>query len=172
MEPEPPPLTLGITMTDKTLRAQAFGHWRAFPVAEDGILATEALPNRQEYWRPPSETSSADVSTVACRHCGAEFVPGAGFCHVCGLTRSAPAALPVHWTQYFELQYLQRAWGLSTPALVACCVGAICVLGALMVGIISSNDSVRQWEDIQLARVEWLLGAGVSFVVANLLKRP
>lgn len=159
-------------MTDKTLRAQAFGHWRALPVAEDGTLASEAIPNRQEYWRPPAEAGGLGANRVSCRDCGAEFVPGAGFCHVCGLTRSALPALPAHWTQYFELQYLKRAWGLSTPALVACCLGGICVLGALLVGIVSSNDSVRQWEDIQLVRVEWLLGSGVSFLIANLLKRP
>jgi hypothetical protein len=159
-------------MMHKTLREQVFGHWRAIAGTGERVLPSGVLPNRQEFWRPPAEASGTGMSATssACRDCGAEFVPGAGFCHVCGSTRSALPALPAHWTQYFELQYLQRAWGLSTAALVACCLSAVCVFGALLVGLASSSD-VRQWEDIQVTRIEWLLGAGVALLAANLLKR-
>jgi hypothetical protein len=159
-------------MTVKTLRDHVFGHWRAIAGAGDRNLPSGVLPNRQEFWRRPVEAATGTPAvSPACRDCGAEFVPGAGFCHACGSTRSALPALPAHWTQYFELQYLQRTWGLSTPALVTACLGAVCVLGGLLVGLVSSGDSARQWEDIQVARIEWLLGAGVAFLAANLLKR-
>ena len=54
--------------------------------------------------------------------------------------------------------------------LVDCMVGAGCIAGALLVGLLTAKTFV-DWQAIQFYRAEWLLAATASFVAGILLKK-
>jgi hypothetical protein len=105
-----------------------------------------------------------------CSGCGAEFVPGAMFCHACGTTRTVEAALAQGWTRYLEFHNIQEWLALPTPSLLAFIVGLGCVLASVAVGLFSVQ-TVLDWQAVQVWRIQWLLGAAVSFLAGCLLKR-
>src|SRR4051812_30181496 len=50
------------------------------------------IESRQEFWRPAQEQlHAAPTSTPMCAKCGADFVIGSRFCHVCGAGRDERA---------------------------------------------------------------------------------
>lgn len=106
----------------------------------------------------------------ACSQCASEFVPGASFCHVCGVSRPAPAR-PHGWTSYFEFQQMQQWVGLSTAAFIAFMAGIGCLLCALGVGLVLSAQTLAEWQAVQLWRIQWLLAATAAFVAGLLLKQ-
>ena len=61
--------------------------------------------------------------------------------------------------------------GLSTGSLIAFLIGMVCVLSAVSMGIIFTVQTTLDWQALQLWRMEWLLGALVSFVAGILLKK-
>lgn len=133
----------------------------------------------QEYWRSPNPEIMRLVKPVAaaapCWHCGADYSPGAHFCHVCGSEREkrlavpAPAPeMPVHRVDLFELR--QRL-GLSIASVVFFLIGIGCMIAAALTGFIYKADTLVDWQAIQLWRIEWLLAASAAMLAGILLKR-
>jgi len=135
----------------------------------------DALDNMaQEYWRPARNTNINVMATeVACPNCGTDYTVGARFCHVCGSEREPQvgASRQSAIARFLDFHRINDALGLSTGSLVAFAVGLVCVLGALMTGIIYTAATVLDWQAVQIWRVEWLLAAIGAFLVGILLKR-
>jgi hypothetical protein len=134
----------------------------------------------QEFWQPPvAHPQSLPALENACTGCGSEFMIGARFCHVCGVSRAskeASDAAPV-WTQAvdflkaLEFQNVKDWLGLSLASLIAFFAGLGCILAAMAVGLIYSAQNLADFQAIQLWRLEWLLAALVAFVAAILLRQ-
>jgi hypothetical protein len=75
------------------------------------------------------------------------------------------------WLRYLHFHEIKRWVGLPTASLVAFMIGIGCVAGAVCVSFIYKAQTFADWQAIQFWRIEWLLGATASFVVAILLKR-
>jgi len=144
---------------------------------------------QQDFWRPPTvepvalEAISPSPTTDMCGECHTEFIPGSSYCHRCGTPRVS--STPRNWAAYLRglLRHLEfhqiEEWtlgfrqqlGLSTGALVAFLIGIVCVLSAVLMGLIFTVQTTLDWQALQLWRMEWLLGALVSFVAGILLKK-
>jgi len=131
---------------------------------------------QQEYWRPvlahpkrevPVETHS---QMGVCESCGAEFVMGARFCHICGGGRQAHASAS-RWLETFDFNNIKHALGLPAASLVAFIFGMASVLADLAVGFIYSANTLVDWQAVQTWRIEWMLAAVVAFVAGILLKK-
>jgi hypothetical protein len=137
---------------------------------------SEVVPSAQhEFWRPPAVQPSADAPALvgACYRCGAEFMVGARFCHVCGAARQAEEEAPAirRWTRHLEFHNIQNWLGLRTASLIAFFIGLGCGLAALVASFIFSVHSVLEWQAVQMYRIQWLLAAIVAFAAGMLLKR-
>jgi len=75
------------------------------------------------------------------------------------------------WLHSLHFHEIKRWVGLSTGPLIAFVIGIACVVGALLVGLLTAKTLV-DWQAIQLYRAEWLLAATASFVAGILLKKP
>ena len=130
---------------------------------------------RTEFWRP-AEVSRAHFESGECSQCGSEFAVGARFCHVCGADRApgSPAKLQIFQLMktYLRWSPVERFLGLNRAAAIAFCLGILCTLGALLVGLIYQAQSTLDWQAIQMWRIEWLLGALVAFAAGILLRQP
>jgi hypothetical protein len=131
----------------------------------------------QEFWQPPvAHPQSLPALECACAGCGSEFMVGARFCHVCGVSRSSKSATVPAWMQpleflkTLEFQSIKDWLGLSLASLIAFFAGLGCILAAVAVGLIYSVQSLADFQAIQLWRLEWLLAALVAFVAGILLK--
>ncbi len=132
----------------------------------------------QEFWQPPvAHPQSLPALENACPGCGSEFMIGARFCHVCGVSRS-PKSLPAAhaWMQpllflkALEFQTVKDWLGLSFASLIAFFAGVACILAAIAVGLIYSVQNLADFQAIQLWRLQWLVAALVAFVAGILLK--
>ncbi len=138
---------------------------------------SEAAHNvQQEYWRPPAppravEPSPALRGQLTCQECGAEFVIGSRFCHVCGAEREPLMGSTRRWAQVLDITYIRESLGLSVGALIAFIVGVACVVAAIATGFIFTAATLLDWQAVQLWRVEWLLGAAAAFLAGILLKK-
>lgn len=156
---------------------------RNYPSGWDPDMAEVVQDANSEFWRAPvvqplETPAGAHVLPEACSRCSAEFVVGAGFCHVCGAERTqATRSVSSFWSRFVELarqlefQRIKERIGLPTAALVAFLAGITCALAALLVGFVFSATTVLDWQAVQLWRIEWLLGATVAFLAGLLLKR-
>jgi hypothetical protein len=143
-----------------------------------GNLMAEAVRNiPQEYWHPPgTQDLSGAGLPVACSGCGAEFMLGSHFCHLCGSSRlvlnseSSPTTAHLEFLRSLEFYRIKSWIGLPTASLVAFLIGIGCVLAALAVGLIYSAQSFPDFQAIQLWRMQWLLAAVAAFLVGILLK--
>ncbi len=128
----------------------------------------------QEFWHSPAESARLQPSpaefATACSACGAEFVPGAAYCHACGETRGM--AFSSGWLGRFEISNLQVMFGLSLGPLVAFFLGLACAAAAVLAGLFSNPQTVLDWQVVQAWRIEWLVASVASFVAGILLKRP
>jgi hypothetical protein len=135
----------------------------------------EAVRNAtQEFWHSPAEKSvlfqpSNAALDVACPACGAEYVPGAAFCHACGENRDG-LTFSTGWLGRFEISSLQGSFGLSLAPLAAFFLGLACALAALLAGVFSNPQTILDWQVVQSWRIEWLLASVASFVAGILLK--
>jgi hypothetical protein len=134
---------------------------------------------QHDFWRPPMPMSEAvahrgtsDERSATCHRCGTEFIVSSLYCHACGATRPGlNAARPLEIPGFAELVSLGERLGLTTPALIAFLVGALCVVGSVFVSVFFSVRTALDWQAIQLWRIEWLLAAIASFVAGCLLKK-
>lgn len=132
-----------------------------------------------EFWRPPlgAEPSVSSSMAAACR-CGAEFMLGSGFCHVCGSPRQLQSSPPLnswsHLLQFLhvlQFQNIKSKLGLPTASLIAFLCGIACLFGAVLTGLIFSAQNIADFQAVQLWRMQWLLGAVAAFVAGILLKK-
>lgn len=131
---------------------------------------------QQEFWRPPL-AHAATVTRIsdACRRCGTEFMVGAAFCHICGMSRHRSGAHGSGWLKHLEfLRILEfgriRSWfNLPLASFCAFLVGTALLIVALAVGLLSVHD-FSDFEAIQLWRIQWLMGACAAFLAGILLK--
>jgi hypothetical protein len=133
---------------------------------------SEVMHNTQrEFWRPPAPQQ--ETASAACEGCGAEFMVGARFCHVCGTARQGHVVVPAarDWTRYLEFHNIQQGLGLSIASLIAFFIGAACVLFTILTGWIYGVRTVLDWQAVQALRIEALLGAIAAFVAGILLKK-
>ncbi len=130
----------------------------------------------QDYWLPlnaSQKAASAPARQDAPCSCGTAYQPGARFCHACGRKRvsttprrTQPAVLP-----WLGLERVREFTGLSGFALALVIMGAVCALGALLIGWLQPTDTIEEWQAVQLWRIQWLLGAAISFLAVIALKR-
>ena len=154
----------------------------------------EVVPStQQEFWRPPviEPVVAVPVRTggtiEVCNHCDSEFLTDSKFCHRCGMARAEhspisfrafllPARQLLEHLEFHNIERLtvqaRRELGLSRASLVAFLIGVFCVIASVGVGMIFAAQTTLDWQAIQMWRIEWLLGALVSFVAGILLKRP
>jgi len=110
--------------------------------------------------------------TTVCRQCGTEFIVSSVYCHSCGLKRPALNAEPnLEIPGLAELSALGERIGLTTPAVAAFLLGAMCLVGALAVSVCFSARTTLDWQAIQLWRIEWLVAAVAAFVAGCLFKK-
>jgi hypothetical protein len=151
------------------------------------VLAREAVPSLAESC--PRCGTEFLLGSRFCHSCGgkrpaavdpaalADAAALAGLWHqAVGGVQSAAAAiswrkikLPA-WLHYLHFHEIKSWIGLSTASLIAFLVGAGCVVGALLVGLLTARTYV-DWQAIQFYRAEWLLAATASFVAGILLKK-
>ena len=137
-------------------------------------MAEIAHDTQHDFWRPPVVAPAAPGPALVevCDSCGTEFMPGSHFCHACGAVRQSTGLSQASgWAHHLEFHNIKHGLGLSTISLIAFVIGMTCVLGCIACGVIYSERNVLEWEAVQLYRIEWLLGAAVSFVAGILLKR-
>ncbi len=129
----------------------------------------------QDYWRPPQteqpEPATGMRSQLACPECGAEYVVGSRFCHVCGHERQAIPGFGSRWAEFLDFTRIRESIGLTAGSLVALVVGIICVIAAIATGFLFSASTVLDWQAVQVWRIEWLLAAAAAFLAGILLKK-
>lgn len=132
---------------------------------------------KQEYWRPASASRQIVVDPVpsdATCECGAEYLMGARYCHVCGADRVPDMGLRPHGlslVEWLDFATIRERTGFGTASLVLFFVGVACAFAALAVGFLYTANTMLDWQAVQLWRIEWLLGAAVAFLAAIALKR-
>ena len=138
-------------------------------------MAEAANQPQHEFWRPPmlgAETVIKLQRTTVCRQCGTEFIVSSVYCHSCGLKRPAlNAEANLEIPGLAELSALGERIGLTTPAVAAFLLGAMCLVGALAVSVCFSARTTLDWQAIQLWRIEWLVAAVAAFVAGCLFKK-
>jgi hypothetical protein len=132
---------------------------------------------KQDYWRPASGSRRIVVDPLpsdATCDCGADYLMGARYCHVCGEDRVPDMGLRPHsfnWVQWLDFALIRERTGFGTVALVLYVVGVVCGLAAISVGFLYTANNLVDWQAVQLWRIEWLLGSAVAFLAAIALKR-
>ena len=131
---------------------------------------------KQEYWRPASSRRVVvdPVATDAKCECGADYLIGARYCHICGEDRVPHMGLrpqAFSWVEWLDFARIRERSGLSTFALVLYVLGVACAISAVAVGFLYTANSTIEWQAVQLWRIQWLLGAVASFLGAIALKR-
>jgi len=131
------------------------------------------METRQEFWRPAQEQlHAAPAATPMCAKCGADYVIGSRFCHVCGAGRDERArGRSAGLTERFAMIVrVPEALDLSVAATVLFALGTFCAIAGIAVGFIYSAQTLVDWQAVQVWRIEWMLGSLIAFVAALLLK--
>lgn len=136
------------------------------------------MPQVAEYWRPADPVTARIAGPIlaegVCRDCGAEYSPGARFCHICGNKRNrplVPPTRPMSFADFCDLSVLRERCGLSAGCLAFFIIGALCAIIAASIGIVYKAETLVQWQALQFWRVEWLLGAAAAMQAGILLKK-
>jgi len=113
------------------------------------------------------------AAETLCSNCGTDYAVGARFCHVCGNEREPEMKLskPSRLSDWIDFEQLCERLGLTAVALVFTFLGFACILGAVFVGLVYTANTVLDWQAVQVWRIQWMLGALVSFAVAILLNK-
>jgi hypothetical protein len=138
-------------------------------------MATAAGSTSQEYWRPSDPEVARVVTSIrgACRRCGTDYPVGARYCHSCGSAgdvRRGELGLAAEMSQD-ESADSSHMFGLSVPCLIFLGLGVIFAAVATLMGVIYREDTLVDWQAVQLWRIEWLLAAAVSLLAGLLLKK-
>lgn len=139
-------------------------------------MATAADSTSKEYWRPSNPEVARVVPPIReiCWRCGMDYFPGARFCHLCGGPREAstigPVVDPMQLTEETGLQEVRHRLGLSTASVVLLTIGLACALAAALTGVVYKQETLVDWQAVQMWRIEWLLAAAVALLAGILLK--
>ena len=131
------------------------------------------METRQEFWRPAQEQlHAAPASTPMCAKCGADYVIGSRFCHVCGAGRDERVqSRAISFAEKLAMiARLPESLNLPIASTVLFALGVFCAIAAVAVGFIYSATTLVDWQAVQVWRIEWLLSSLISFVAALLLK--
>ena len=133
---------------------------------------------KQEYWRSPHPEIMRLVSPLPsspqCCPCGADYSPGAHFCHICGSEREKRLTLASQGeasTRSVASTDILDELGLTLASVIFFLLGIGCIAAAILTGFIFKADTLVDWQAIQLWRIEWLLGASAALLAGILLKR-
>ena len=132
------------------------------------------METRQEFWRPAQQQLAANAvaPTPMCAECGADYVLGSRFCHVCGAGRDA--STPRRESRFADrmalLTRLPQGLNLSLASTVLFAIGVFCAIAAIVVGFIYSATTLVDWQAVQIWRLEWMLGSIIAMLAALLLK--
>ncbi len=140
-------------------------------------MASAAKSTSQEYWRPANPDVARVIPSLRgiCWHCGMDYTPGARYCHSCGGAREGsnvevfPDTKERQQPENFSGVF-QRL-GLSVPCVVCLAVAVILALTAISLGVVYREDTLVDWQAVQVWRIEWLLGAAVALLAGILLKK-
>jgi hypothetical protein len=138
-------------------------------------MASAAKSTSQEYWRPANPDVARVIPSLRgiCWHCGMDYTPGARYCHSCGVSREAPNIEPFQARgpeQERDLASIFGRLGLSISSVVFLAIALACALAAVMTGVVYREDTLVDWQAVQMWRVEWLLGAVVALLAGILLR--
>ena len=137
----------------------------------------DAIQNvKQEYWRPASSRRVVvdPVPSDATCECGAEYLMGARYCHICGADRVPAMGLgryTFNWVEWLDFASIRERTGLGTASLILFVVGLACAIAAIAVGWLYTANTIQEWEAVQLWRIQWLLGSVSAFVACIALKK-
>jgi hypothetical protein len=132
---------------------------------------------RQEFWKPSvaprQEASSAEATEQVCQECGTDFILGSRFCYACGSDRNANLAntTVIGLQSWVDFASLRESLGQTTGSLLALILGCVCVIAAIVTGVVFTATTLLDWQAVQLWRIEWLLAALAMFAVGFLLKK-
>ena len=140
-------------------------------------MASAAKSTSQEYWRPANPDVARVIPSLRgiCWHCGMDYTPGARYCHSCGGARegSKVDVLPdtKERQQPEDLSGIFQQLGLSVPCVLCLAVALAFALAAALTGVIYREDTLVDWQAVQVWRIEWLLAAAVALLAGILLKK-
>lgn len=97
----------------------------------------------------------------ACPRCGAGLLTDTltSFCPHCGASSQISPPLRVGI----------RGRPLSAGLVAATLLGIACVIAALVTGMVFSQETLSDWQAVQVWRIQWLLGAIAFFLLGLLL---
>ena len=132
------------------------------------------VDTRQEFWRPTPEQLHANplASMQVCVKCGADYVLGSRFCHVCGAGRDESTrnrSLGVK-EKLALLTRVPDVLDLPVASAVLFAVAIFCAIAAIAVGFIYSATTLVDWQAVQIWRIEWMLASLIGLLAALLLK--
>jgi hypothetical protein len=137
-------------------------------------MSDTRVQERAEFWRPVGpEMATPEVARIPrgmCEQCGADYVMGARFCHVCGAEREPQMGreLSVAWP---DLAQLRESLNWSVGSTVAFVAGAVFLIAALVTGFRFTTTTVLDWQAVQVWRIQWLLAAIAAFAAGILMKK-
>ncbi len=140
-------------------------------------MASAAKSTSQEYWRPANPDVARVIPSLRgiCWHCGMDYTPGARYCHSCGGAREGSNVEALADTKERQrsgdLSGTFQQLGLPVPCIVCLIVAMVFALAALLTGIIYREDTLVDWQAVQVWRIEWLLAAAVALLAGILLKK-
>lgn len=147
---------------------------------EEVFPMADAAPNyeeRQEFWKPAGfprpESEAVEAREHVCRQCGGDLIVGSQFCHICGADR-APALGKSAWSRFpswQDIAAIRDALGQTTASLAALVLGFVCLVAALVTGVLFTAATLLDWQAVQLWRIQWLLASIAFFVAGVLLKK-
>lgn len=108
---------------------------------------------------PHTDDASAPAG-VDCPKCHARLPKLAEYCLHCG-AHVATSPMP-------HVREDQNHWRVG--ALVCMVIGIVCLLGALLTSAVFGQQTVLDWQAVQLWRIEWLLAGIALFVLARVLQ--
>jgi ribosomal protein L37E len=140
-------------------------------------MATAAGSTSQEYWRPSNPEVARVVTSIhgTCYRCGTDYPVGARYCHACGSARDVRRGELVVAAETSQDENKANStagmFGLPVPCLVFLGLGIVCAIAAALTGVIYREDTLVDWQAVQVWRIEWLLAAVASLLTGLLLKK-
>lgn len=136
-----------------------------------GQLA-ENYDERQEFWKPAVPLRQ-ETPGEACEQCGADYLTGARFCRACGAERTThlTSQRTSRLRTWLNFTAVREAMGQTFASLIALLLGVVCIIAAVITGLIYTATTVLDWQAVQIWRIEWLLAAVAMFAAGILLKK-
>jgi len=140
-------------------------------------MATAAGSTSQEYWRPSNPDVARVVTSIwgTCRLCGTDYPAGARYCNLCGAARNLRedefGVKSDSLYQETRPKLISRTLGLSLPCVVIFVMAILFALAAALTGVIYREDTLVDWQAVQVWRIEWLLAAIAALLAGILLKK-